>query len=143
MIVVINMDNCKHINKLKIIAHSEFEPKHGSIQSAKRKNYCIVKDFSISGDAPKDFIRLYRYGLCKKVSISSWPLYIAKLGHKHYPIESITEFLLNRIGRILGFNMSESELLRFDGQIRFLSKYFLPKNNSQILEHGADLYAGY
>jgi len=29
------------------------------------------------------------------------------------------------------------------GQIRFLSQYFLNKPNEQILEHGADLYAGY
>jgi len=29
------------------------------------------------------------------------------------------------------------------GQIRFLSKYFIEEPCNQILDHGADLYAGY
>ena len=37
--------------------------------------------------------------------------------------------------------MAECRLLRVRGQVRFLSKYFLSKNEELV--HGADLYAGY
>ena len=133
----------KHIKSLNIIEQSGFNPKPGCIKSAKKNHYCIVKGFTITGDAPKDFIRYYKYGIGKKGNINNWPLYIAKLGHKHYPVESITEFLLNRIGEVFGYNMAKSRLGWFGGQIRFLSEYFLNKPSEQQLEHGAELYAGY
>ncbi|MBK5203666.1 MAG: hypothetical protein JJE45_08110 [Prolixibacteraceae bacterium] len=47
----------------------------------------------------------------RKCNPKSWPRYIAKHDHKHYPVEVITEHLLNRIGTVLGFNMAHSELL--------------------------------
>jgi hypothetical protein len=97
----------------------------------------------MTGDAPKDFICYYHAGIGRKSNPKTWPRYIAKHGHKHYPIEAITEHLLNRIGTVFGFNMADSELAWLGGQIRFLSKYFLYKPNEQMLEHGADLYAGY
>jgi hypothetical protein len=34
-------------------------------------------------------------------------------------------------------------LSRFGGQIRFLSRYFLIRPHEQVLDHGADLYAGF
>ena len=58
-------------------------------------------------------------------------------------MEAITEHLLNRIGEVFGFNMAESGLAWFGGQVRFLSKYFLNRPQEQVLDHGADLYAGY
>ena len=62
------------------------------------------------GDAPKDFIKAYFY---KKghIRANNWCYYIAKVGHKHYPIESITEYLLNNIGQIFGMNMQETGLI--------------------------------
>jgi hypothetical protein len=133
----------KHIKALRIIDYSGFRPKSGAIPFAKKHQYFVITDIAITGDAPKDFIRYYQYGVGRKSSPASWPLYLAKHGHKHYPMEAITEYLLNRIGEEYGFNMAESTLGWFGGQIRFLSKYFLSKPMEQVLDHGADLYAGY
>ena len=135
--------NCKHIKPLPIIDYSGFHPKPGSIPFVKKHQYYVITNVTITGDAPKDFIGYYHYGIGRKSSPKSWSRYIAKHGHKHYPVEVITEHLLNRIGSVFGFNMAHSELAWVGGQIRFLSKYFLDKPNEQILEHGADLYAGY
>ena len=133
----------KRIKKLDIIDYSGFNPKPGAIETMKRNNYYVQTDISMTGDAPKDFIRYYHYGENIKSNKKTWNQYIAKLGHKHYPNESITEYLLNRIGESLGFNMAKFKLVWAGEQIRFLSKYFLTKTNEQVLEHGADLYAGY
>ena len=137
------MHNQKHIKSLSILDHSGFMPKPGSIPFAKKHQYFIVTDIAITGDSPKDFIRYYQYGTGRKADPNTWPWFIAKHGHKHYPMEAITEYLLNRIGEILDFNMAESGLGWFGGQIRFLSKYFLSRPYEQILDHGADLYSGY
>lgn len=137
------MQTRKHIKALRIKEFSGYKPKPGCIKFAKKHHYFIVPNISITGDAPKDFIRYYHFGLGKKVNPNKWPLYIAKLGHKHYPMESVTEQLLTRIGEVLGFNMAKSELAWLGGQIRFLSKYFLTKPREQTLDHGADLYAGF
>lgn len=131
----------KHIKPLPLKEYSGFYPKFKNIPVIKKHHYFLIKDIGISGDAPKDFICLYKYGVGKKSSPNTWKRYIAKLGDKHYPSESITEYLLNRIGETLGFNIAKSKLVLIGGQIRFLSEYFL--NKDEILEHGAELYAGY
>jgi hypothetical protein len=95
----------------------------------------------MTGDAPKDFIKCYEYGVVPKKRHDLWTNYIAKLGHKYYPNESITEELIAEIGRIYGFNMVESKLYKLGGQIRFLSKFFNKKDEELV--HGADLFAGY
>ncbi len=136
----------KHINPLHVKAYSGFNPKPGCIPFAKKHHYFIVTGISITGDAPKDFIRYYQYkqdSIIRKANPQTWPLFLAKHGHKHYPMEAITEHLLNRIGELFGFNMAESGLAWFGCQIRFLSKYFLNRPHEQVLDHGADLYAGY
>jgi hypothetical protein len=67
------------------------------------------------------------------------------VGHKHYPIESITEYLLNNLGNYFGMEMAESEIAAIayphNTQIRFFSKYFLKQG--ELLVHGADIYAAY
>ncbi|PIX33093.1 MAG: hypothetical protein COZ59_10525 [Bacteroidetes bacterium CG_4_8_14_3_um_filter_31_14] len=133
----------KHIKPLLLKDWSGYNPKPGSIQFGKKHSYFIQKGYSITGDAPKDFIRFYHYGKGRKANYRTWNLFIAKLGHKHYPIESITEQLITRIGEEYGFKMANSELAWLGGQIRFLSKYFITDKNDQVLEHGADLYAGF
>jgi hypothetical protein len=137
------LNKWKHIKALEIKDLSGFSPKPGSIPFIKKHHYFVVKDITITGDAPKDFIRFYQYGEGRKANPDRWPLYLAKHGNKHYPIEAITEFLLNRIGETYGFNMAESCLGWLGGQIRFLSKYFIRNPFLQVLDHGADLYAGY
>ena len=101
-------------------------------------------DIQVTGDAPKDIVQAYFY---KKGEIrkSRRNFYIAKVGHKHYPIESITEYLLNQVGLYFGIEMAESELAAIpytsSTQIRFFSKYFLKEG--ELLIHGADIYAAY
>ncbi len=133
----------KTIKPLPVLKSSGYDPKPGIIETFKVKNYFIVTDIAITGDAPKDFIRFYEYGYGYKKNTKNWKLYLAKLGHKHYPVESITEFLLSRIGEYFGFKMAETRLAFLGGQIRFLSKYFLSNPRIQVLEHGAEIYAGY
>lgn len=95
----------------------------------------------MDGDAPKNFVRVYAYGKVRRDTPRKWPAYIAKVGHKWYPNESITEHLLTRIGQLLDLKMARSSLRSAHGQIRFLSRYFLsPKQN---LVHGTEIFAGY
>ena len=134
--------NFKHISPLPIMKQSGFFPKLGNIEVAKKHCYTIIKDISVTGDAPKDIIRFYEYGKALKRNYKKWPIYIAKLGHKYYPMESITEQLITDIGVAYGFNMASSKIYHIGGQIRFLSLYFLD-NKTEELFHGADLYAGF
>lgn len=109
-----------------------------------RKGYWKELNFSVGGDAPKNFIAIYDYereSSIRKSNDKTWPRYIAKVGHKWYPLESVNEYLFNRIGEVLGLNIASSKLMLANKQLRFLSKYFLNKNES--LEHGAQIFAGY
>lgn len=107
-----------------------------------RKGYYYVRDITVSGDAPKNFISKYNYEKgVRKSSLKSWPHFIAKVGHKWYPVESITEYLLNKIGEQFNLNMAVSELRMSGIQLRFLSKFFLKKGESLV--HGAEIFAGY
>ncbi|MBN2890703.1 MAG: HipA domain-containing protein [Bacteroidales bacterium] len=137
------MEKQKRIKSLPITDYSGYSPKLSAVGRLKNNHYRLVTDIAITGDAPKDFLRIYEYGNCRKNNLKTWPLYLAKLCHKHYPIESITEYLLNKIGEYWGFDMASSKLYFIGEQIRFFSKYFLKNPDYQKLEHGAELYAGY
>lgn len=106
----------------------------------KSHQYYVWQPFA-SGDAPKDLLKVYEYGVCRKANPKCWTPYIAKIGHKWYPIESIMEHMLTRIGQVLGFDMADSTLYIVKGQIRFCSKYFLKPE--QELVHAADIIARY
>lgn len=134
--------NFKHVAKLPILKYSGFKPKFKNIEIAKKHNYHVIKGVSVTGDAPKDIIRYYEYSHSNKIKPKKWPIYIAKLGHKYYPLESITEQLISDIGKWFGFNLADSKICLIGGQIRFLSKYFLKKHTDELY-HGADMYAGY
>lgn len=116
----------------------------GCIPSLKTNHYRIIKDTSVGGDAPKELLRVYEYQKGKRqiANPTCWPIFIAKTGHKWYPYESITEYVLNQLGECLGLQMAESRLYVINGQVRFLSKLFRDDKN-QVLEHGAELYSGY
>ncbi|MFV1980231.1 MAG: HipA domain-containing protein [Rhodothermia bacterium] len=129
------------LRSVAIINSSGFEVKSQRVIRPIRKGYYVVQPESVGGDAPKDFIRVYTYGECRKSSPSKWPAYISKVGHKWYPNESITEHLLTRLGQELGLNIPESELRFVDNQIRFHSRYFLGKDEN--LTHGAQIFAAY
>lgn len=109
------------------------------IESVKDRHY-YVEGFPLDGDAPKEFIRVYNFiedsGI-RKINLQSWIPYIAKTAEKWYPHESVVEYMINRIGQDLGLCMNEVRLCKINTQIRFLSKYFLTKNESLI--HGAEI----
>ena len=126
----------------QVINWSGFEiSNHGVLPPLRKGYYYNVAGQAIAGDAPKDFIRAYTYGTANRSNPRKWPAYIAKVGHKWYPNESITEHLLTRIGQLLGLQMAESSLVSAHGQIRFLSRYFLGRN--QNLVHGAEIFSDY
>jgi hypothetical protein len=112
--------------------------KPGRIPIVKKHQYKIVDGYTITGDAPKEFIRVYEYGKTRKSNPGKWPLYIAKTGHKWYPTESITEYLLNILGIKFGVEMAESKIAWIGGQLRFLSRYFLDSKDQELI-HGADI----
>lgn len=115
------------------------------IAEIKNRDYIWVRGVTLTGDAPKGFVRIYEYhqgGGVRRHNPKTWPLYIAKTGHKWYPVESITEHLLNRLGEVFGVRMAESKLAVINGQLRFLSRYFL-KVEKETLTHGAEIFAGY
>lgn len=97
---------------------------------------------SILGDAPKDFVKdsEYRPGYRSRSQRSE--AYVAKVGSKWYPMESITEQLLTDIGELFGANIAQSKLRIIDGQVRFMSKYFLQRR-TEVLTHGAEIFAAF
>lgn len=109
-----------------------------------KENDYIVKNYRLDGDAPKQFIKAYFFlpdSTVRKTTSHSWPSFIAKTAEKWYPHESVTEFMINRIGEVLGLHMNEIKLVRANGQIRFLSRYFLNKNEKLV--HGAEICGQY
>lgn len=111
----------------------------------KRSNYFVDDSITVDGDAPKKFIGVYDHQLLgskHKANCKNWIRYIAKTGQKWYPIESITELLLNRLGVIFGLRMADSRVAMIGGQLRFLSRYFLNPEKEELI-HGADILAGY
>ena len=114
------------------------------IPTIKNCNYTTIHNISVSGDAPKAIIRIHHPNQRHyfKKNKHRWSIYIAKTGHKWYPIESMTEYLLNLLGKDFGLNMAESSIAMIGGQLRFLSKYFLTTQWEELV-HGADIFAGY
>ncbi len=132
----------QYLSHEQVINWSGFEIRTQGVLPPLRKGYYYtVAGQAIAGDAPKNFIRAYTYGTANRSNPRKWPEYIAKVGHKWYPNESITEHLLTRIGQLLDLQMAESYLVSAHGQIRFLSRYFLERN--QNLVHGAEIFADY
>lgn len=128
--------------KLRIEKSTNFS---GKIKNINRiplliENNYLVKKIDLDGDAPKQFIRAYFYlpdSKIRKSSSKSWTPYIAKTAEKWYPHESIIEYMINRIGQELSVQMNDIKLVRANRQIRFLSKFFL--NKQERLIHGAEI----
>lgn len=114
-----------------------------SIRSIKGKNY-VVDNRPLDGDAPKQFIRLYSYhpdSGVHRCNPKTWIPYIAKTAEKWYPHESVVEYMINCLGLALGLRMNEVKLYKINGQIRFLSRFFLKSN--EALVHGAEISGEY
>ena len=111
--------------------------------------FYIDSKLSMQGDAPKSFIRIREHldgrdsgknSRRRRITRSKnrWPGYIAKVGSKWYPVESITEQLLTRLGQLYGLSVADSHLRIVGNQVRFLSLYFLAPHES--LFHGIDIF---
>ncbi len=110
-----------------------------------RQGRFIIENREIHGDAPKDFLRVWeltpgRASYPNKPG--KWPGYIAKVGSKWYPVESVTEHLITRIGQVCGVNITDSRLCIVGKQVRFLSRYFLDDSCERLI-HGLDLFRRY
>lgn len=111
----------------------------GKIPILKTENYSII-EVPLDGDAPKQFIKAYIFeqdGKVKKSNQNSWQKFIAKTAEKWYPHESVIEYMINKIGEVLGLEMNKVYLVQVNGQIRFLSQYFLAED--ERLTHGAEI----
>lgn len=97
----------------------------------------VVLDGTVGGDAPKDLIRLYQFGEARKNNNKTWKKHIAKIGHKWYPNESITEHYLTTVGKCFGINIANSKVIIAEGYVRYLSEHF--HNDEQTLNHGANI----
>ncbi len=113
----------------------------GLVPHLKKNDIYIEKGQALTGDAPKVFLRYYEYGNALKKNPKKWQAYIAKVGHKWYPVESVMEQFLTDIGKLYGLNVADSKIALASGQLRFMSKYFL--NDEDQLIHGAQIYAAY
>src|SRR5690349_8608814 len=112
----------------KVKYHADHQQNWGALVEPLPRGRHTIADAAtmlwIPGDAPKNFIRIREYdqGIRRPTHpISRWVGYIAKVGSKWYPIESITEHLLTRIGEVLGVRVAQSQLRMVGGQVRFLS----------------------
>lgn len=113
--------------------------KEGQIPILREKDY-LVEDYELDGDAPKQFIRAYifeRDSPIRRSKPHTWTPYIAKTAAKWYPHESVIEYLINKIGQVLELKINEIGLFQINGQVRFLSRYFI--NADEILIHGAEI----
>lgn len=97
----------------------------------------VVLEGTVGGDAPKDLIRLYNYGEGRKKNPKTWKKYIAKIGHKWYPNESITEHYLTVVGKCFGINIANSKVIIAEDYVRYLSEHF--HDEEQTLNHGASI----
>ncbi len=109
------------------------------IPRLKRFSIKTVDFLSIAGDAPKDFITDSEYRPGHRTRQQRSESYIAKVGSKFYPNESIIEQLITRIGEVYAVKIAESKLRVVGPQVRFISKYFLNRRIDQ-LTHGAEIY---
>lgn len=98
-----------------------------------------VTFLSVMGDAPKDFSTDREYRPGHRSRRRPTDSFIAKVGSKFYPTESITEQLITRIGQTYKLTIADSKLRMLDGQVRFMSKYFLRQGLDQ-LTHGAEIF---
>ncbi|BCM88854.1 hypothetical protein IAD21_00696 [Abditibacteriota bacterium] len=117
---------------------SDFQLPWNTLLAPLRQGRFALEVRSIHGDAPKDFIRVREYIGGKRshpARPSTWPGYIAKVGSKWYPVESITEHLVTRVGQTCGVVIADSQLRIVGNQVRF----FL-NDRSERLSHGLDLF---
>jgi HipA-like C-terminal domain len=68
------------------------------------------------------------------------PRFMVKYPQKFGEQETFTEFFINQLGRVLGFDMAHSGLIRLDGTLAFLTQVFTTTHN---LRHGSLIIEDY
>lgn len=127
----------KHIKDIKYESDYQIEWQN-HIPELKKYDLQSVDFLTISGDAPKDFVTDKEYRPGHRGRQNPKDKFIAKVGSKYYPLESIIEQLITRIGQCFELKIADSKLRMLDGQVRFLSRYFL--KSGEQLTHGAEIY---
>ena len=82
---LLKLDRIKPLNK------SGSDTRKKGIRVVKRRHYRIQQGYSMTGEAPKEFVKIYKYGKGRAVNPKSWSSYIVKSSLKWYPTESIIE----------------------------------------------------
>lgn len=143
--VAFSMDNMKiPIHKIENYTDAHLLDVR-NVHAVKSGHYFVDDSVFVGGDAPKKFIGVYDYNLLAhkhKSNNKNWIRYIAKTGQKWYPMESVTELMMNRLGTVFELKMADSLIAMIGGQLRFLSRYFLHPKKEELV-HGADILAGY
>lgn len=132
--------NNRQLISYKIEKRSGFLPSTNQFYVAKRHQVVVLSE-TVGGDAPKDLIKLYVFKEGKKRNPKSWKKYIAKIGHKWYPNESITEHFLTVLGQSFNISIANSKLIFAEDYIRYLSQHF--HTDEQQLSHGANILTSY
>jgi hypothetical protein len=52
----------------------------------------------------------------------------------------MTEYIIHLVGRNIGANVADAKIATYKGRLRFLSKYFLDREQSEELVHGVQLF---
>jgi len=102
----------------------------------------IARPAVVAWNRLRKFTRAYEHGRAFRSNRRAWPAFVAKVGHKWYPNESITEHFLTRLGQSMGVRVADSKLVMAHGQLRFLSRFFLRRRTGDSLVHGAEIFAG-
>ncbi|TCD10575.1 hypothetical protein EZ449_09530 [Pedobacter frigidisoli] len=134
------MKKSKKLISYKIEKRSGFVPSINQFYVAKSHQVVVLSE-TVGGDAPKDLIRLYVYKEGKKSNTKTWKKYIAKIGHKWYPNESITEHFLTVLGQSFDISIANSKLIFAEDYVRYLSQHF--HSDEQLLSHGANILTSY
>jgi hypothetical protein len=88
--------------------HSDYQLNWNILIPHLREYSIQTVDFlSMTGDAPKDFITDSEYRPGHRTRQQRSESYIAKVGSKFYPNESITEQLITEIGKSYGLKIAD------------------------------------
>jgi HipA-like C-terminal domain len=93
-------------------------------------HFSVVEGVGVGGATEKDILE----------DPESGAQYIAKLGKRNSDLEVMTEYAIYLIGRSLGVPVAEARIARYNGRLRFLSKYFLDREKPEELVHGMQLF---
>lgn len=111
-----------------------------SLPHVPRRDIIRVHRLELIGKVPKQVADIRTFSPRKsriQADVPGVHRWLVKTGERHYPIESITEHLLTRLGNVVGVNMAFTKLMVIEGQVRLCSRIFV--SGSRALVHGAEI----